>query len=67
MLENPAYLPDLAPSYFFLFPKIKEISKGRYFDDTDDVRGNTMAALKAIPQNQFQNFLKGGLGADIDA
>jgi hypothetical protein len=54
--------PDLAPSDFFLFPKIKEILKGRHFDDTDD-RSNTMAALKAIPQNQFQNcFESAGIG-----
>jgi len=39
------------PKYFcFLFPKIKEILKGRHFDDTDDISGNTTAALKAIPQ-----------------
>ena len=41
--------------HFFLFPKIKEILKGRHFDDIDDIRSNTTAALKAIPQNQFQN------------
>jgi len=40
---------------FFLFPKKKEILKGRHFDDIDDIRSNTTAALKAIPQNQFQN------------
>jgi len=33
VLEHPAYSPDLAPSDFFLFPKIKEILKGRHFDD----------------------------------
>jgi len=55
MLEHPAYSPDLASSDFFLFPKIKEILKGRHFDDVDDIRSNTTAALKAIPQNQFQN------------
>ena len=67
MLEHPAYLPDLAPSYFFLFPKIKEILKGRHFDVIDDIRGNTMAALKAIPQNQFKIALNSGLGAGISA
>jgi len=36
-----------------LFPKIKEILKGRHFDDIDDIRNNSAAALKAIPQNQF--------------
>jgi len=55
VLERPAYSPDLAPSDFFLFPKIKEILKGRHFGDIDDIRRNTTAALKAIPQNQFQN------------
>jgi len=47
------------PSNFFLFPKIKEILKGRYFDDIDDIRSNTTAALKTIPQNHFQNCLEG--------
>jgi len=55
VLEHPAYSPDLTPSDFFLFPKIKEILKGRHFDDIDDIKNNTTAALKAIPQNQFQN------------
>jgi len=53
VLEHPAFSPDLAPSDFFLFLKIKEILKGRHFDYTDDIRSDTTAALKAIPQNQF--------------
>jgi len=59
VLEHPAYSMDLVPSDFFLFPKIKEILKGRHFDDTDDIRNNTTAALKVIPQNQFQNCFEG--------
>ena len=59
LLENPAYSLDLAPSDFFLFPKIKEILKGRHFDESDDIRSNTTAALKAIPQNQVQNCFEG--------
>ena len=55
VLEHPAYSPDLAPNDFFLFTNIKEILKGRHFDDSDDIRSNTTAALKAISQNQFQN------------
>ena len=45
VLGHPAYSPDLAPSDFFLFPKIKEILKGKHFDDTDDIRNNTTAGL----------------------
>jgi len=59
VLEHPAYSPDLAPNDFFLFPKIKEILKGRHFEDIDDIRINITAALKAIPQNQFQNLFEG--------
>jgi hypothetical protein len=59
VLEQPPYSPDLAPSDFFLFPKIKEILKERHFVDTDNIRSNTTAALKAIPRNQFQNCFEG--------
>ena len=59
VLEHPAYSSHLAPSDISQIPKIKEILKGRHFDDTDDIRSNTMAALKAIPQNQFQNCFEG--------
>ena len=55
VLQHPAYSPDLAPIDFFLLPKIKKILKRRHFDDIDDIRSNTTAALMAIPQNQFQN------------
>ena len=67
VLEHPAYSPDLAPNDFFLFPKIKEILKGRHFDDSDYIRINTMAALKPIPQNQFQNCFEGWTGTGIGA
>jgi len=33
--------------------------KGGHFDDNDDIRSNTMAALKAIPQKQLQNCFEG--------
>jgi len=59
VLKRPAYSPDLAPNDLFLIPKIKEILKGRHFDNIDDIRSNTMAALTAIPQNQFQNCFEG--------
>jgi len=59
VLEHPGYSPDLAPSDVFLFPKIKEILKGRHFDDIDDIRSNAMAAVKAIQQNRFQNCFEG--------
>jgi len=59
VLEHPVSSPDLAPSYFFLFLKIKVILKGRHFDDIVDIRSNTTAVFKAIPQNQLQNCFEG--------
>jgi hypothetical protein len=59
VLEYSPSSLDLAPSDSFLFPKIKEILKGRHFDDNDDIMSNMMVALKAIPQNQFQNCFEG--------
>jgi hypothetical protein len=35
----------------FLFPRIKEMLKGRQFDDIDDIKSNTTAALtKPVPK-----------------
>jgi len=59
VLEHPTYSPDLDPNYCFLFPKIKEILKGRQIDDIDDIRSNTTTAVKAILQNQLQNCSEG--------
>jgi histone-lysine N-methyltransferase SETMAR len=44
MLEHPPYSLDLAPSDFFIFPKIKEILKGRYSDDIDDISSNNSSS-----------------------
>ena len=59
MLVHSVNSPDLASNDFFLFPKLKEILKERHFDDIDDIKNTTTAALKAIPQNQFQNCFEG--------
>ena len=59
VLERPVYSPDLAPSDFFMFAKVKEILKERHFDDIDVIGSNTTAARKAIPQNKFQNCFEG--------
>jgi hypothetical protein len=59
LLEHHPYSPDLGSNAFLLFSKIKEILKGWRFDDVDDIRINTTSALKAIPQNQFQNCFEG--------
>jgi hypothetical protein len=59
VLEHSAHSLDLAPNDFLLFLKIKELLKGRHFHDNEDITNNTTVALKAIPQNQFQNSFEG--------
>ena len=59
VLEHPAYSLDQAPNDFFSVPINKGNIERRHFDDIDDIRSNTMAVLKAIPQNQFQNCFEG--------
>jgi histone-lysine N-methyltransferase SETMAR len=56
LLEHPPYSPELTPSDFSLFPKVEKILEKWHFDD---IRKNTMAALKVIQQNQFQNCFVG--------
>jgi hypothetical protein len=58
-LERPAYSLDLAPSDFFSVPEDKGNIAWRHFDDIDNIRIYTMAVLKAIPQNHFQNCFEG--------
>jgi len=65
VLEHPACSLDLAPSNYFLFLKIKEILKGRHFDDIHDIRSNRVAALKQFHKTSSKIILKGGLGAGI--
>ena len=46
-MPQPPYMPDMAPSDFFLFPKIKRTLKGRRFTAIDDIKS---ASLKRLSQ-----------------
>jgi len=49
------YSPDLAPSDFFLFPRMKRDLKGKWFQNVEEVREKMTETLKAITLQQFQN------------
>jgi hypothetical protein len=53
IVEHAPYSPDLAPSDFFLFPRIKNTLKGEHFDDIDEIKSNTAIALNGISENDF--------------
>ena len=38
IFEHPPYSPDLAPSDFFLFPKMKEHIAGKHFVNEEDLK-----------------------------
>ena len=41
VIPHPLYSPDLAPCYFFLFPKMELKLKGRRFDTIEDIQAET--------------------------
>ena len=56
LLPHSPYSPDLAPSDFFLFPKLKHV-KGVCFNSTDEAKH----AAKTWLRNQSAKFFKNGI------
>ena len=52
---HPPYLPDPSPSDFFLFPWMKNVLKGKYFADAEEVKQKMAEALRRIQINEFRN------------
>ncbi|UYV66746.1 hypothetical protein LAZ67_4002753 [Cordylochernes scorpioides] len=55
ILPQPPYSPDIAPNDFFLFPKLKEVLKGRHFDTREDIIEKSLLVLKRIPKEAYKN------------
>jgi hypothetical protein len=53
-LDHPPYSPDFAPCDFWLFPKLKTVSKGHRFSDIADIQGHATSILQSIPEEEFQ-------------
>ena len=58
VLPQPPYSPDLAPSDFFLFPKLKSELKGCRFESIEAIKTNSLAHLRSIPKTAFQECLR---------
>lgn len=58
MLEHPPYSPDLAPSDFFLFPKLKEHIRGKQYSSDEEVMDAVNAFFEEQPPEFFLNGLK---------
>jgi hypothetical protein len=48
IIRHPPYSPHLAPRAFFLFPKIKLKLKGRRFDTTEEIQGESQIVLDVV-------------------
>ena len=57
-LEQPPYSPDLAHCDFFLFLKLKEVTKGTRFQDSEAIKTAVMRELQAILEESFQECVK---------
>ena len=58
VVPHPPYSPDLAPSDFFLFPKLKMKLKGRRFQTLEEIQAEPQAVLNTLRENDFQECLK---------
>jgi histone-lysine N-methyltransferase SETMAR len=57
VLPHPPYSPDLAPSDFFLFPKLKESLKGIRFASTDEAKNAANTWFQTRPDKFFRDGL----------
>ncbi len=57
VLPHPPYSPDLAPSDFHLFPRLKEPLRGRRFSSLDEMK----EAVESWRQSTPKEFYQGGL------
>ena len=58
LLHHSPYSPDLAPSDFYLFPKLKKFTKGRKFAADEDVIYTASGWLEDQDQEFFYNGMQ---------
>ena len=58
VVPHPPHSPDLEPSDFFLFPKLKMKLKGRRFQTLEEIQAESQAVLNTLRENDFQKCFK---------
>jgi transposase len=58
VVPHPPYSPDLAPSDFFLFPRLKSTLKRKLFQDVAEIQLNTTRLFQAIPKQAYQTCIE---------
>jgi transposase len=54
VMPHPPYSPDLAPSDFFLFPKMKLKLKGRRFVTIEQIQAESQRVFDSLTEKDFQ-------------
>jgi transposase len=54
VIPHPPYSPDLAPCYFYLFPKMKLKLKRRRFDTIEEIQAELQRVLDTLTEKDFQ-------------
>jgi transposase len=54
-MDHAPYSPNLAPSEFWLFPKLKNALNGQSFADIPDIQQTVKTLLRGILENYFQD------------
>ena len=54
LLPHPAYSPDLAPSDFHLFPKLKNFLAGQKFGSNEEVIQVVNEYFEGLEENHFK-------------
>jgi len=54
VLPHPPYSPDLAPSDYHLFGKLKESLRGNHYDSLSDVENDVRTWVKQTPTEFFE-------------
>jgi histone-lysine N-methyltransferase SETMAR len=55
VVPHPPYTPDLAPSDFFLFPKLKKYLRGHIFASEKELKQTVSYYLNRIQETAFKN------------
>jgi len=58
LLPRPAYLPDLAPCDYFLFPNLKKWFRGKRFTIREQLIAETKAYFEGLDKSYYSDGLK---------
>jgi hypothetical protein len=57
-MDHPPHSHDLAPTDFWLFPKLKSLLKGKRSSDAENIKSPVKKKLTDIPVKDFKNCFK---------